>query len=73
MDRYRVAAHRAQPVCGQGSAHLSDVHADRSGAAALWQGLWGHGPTGGESVVVAAWPVDPGAPVDAAAARPPDA
>jgi len=31
---------------------------------ALWQGL-----TGGESVVVAPWPVDAGAPVDEAAAR----
>jgi valyl-tRNA synthetase len=36
---------------------------------ALWQGLRGPGLTGGESVVVAEWPVAPGAPVDPAAAE----
>ncbi len=35
---------------------------------ALWQGLWGQGRAGGESIVVAQWPVDAGMPVDAAAA-----
>jgi len=35
---------------------------------ALWQGLWGPGLTGGDSIVVAEWPVAPGIDVDTVAA-----
>ena len=35
---------------------------------ALWQGLWGQRPADGDSIVVADWPVEAGAPVDDEAA-----